>query len=508
MVGDSDNNPENFAAQDGMAPAAKIVVQDAGFAANACSDGPGFDCPVMKLDPLFEQARLQGASVHNNSWGDNEDVAPPLQCNYTARSQDVDRYIWEHKDFLIVYAAGNSGARNVDFSVGSPSTNKNGLSIGSTRTTATGTNDDNISSYSSRGWTSDGRIKPDLMVPGNNTAATNDGTVDGAVNCGARGGGGTSFASPVAVAAAALVRQYFTDGFYPSGAKSMVDAITPTAALMKAALINSAVSMKGTDNASMSISPIPSNEQGWGRVQLDQTLLFTGSTRKLYVDDHRAGMAAGATTPVTYTINGVDPSVPLKVTLVWTDYPGMPDSPPAGARLDAPETWNAAQLVNDLDLTVSGPGGMYLGNAFSEGVSTTGGSADRRNNVEQVLLAAPASGTYTLTVQPNAIKEGPQDFAIVVTGAWANVGGTVPPAGDASSPEGGGGSGGSGGTGTGGSSAGTGGEAPPPPSEESCSCSIGRKAPLSATAFLALAAAPLALLRSHRRLRRRNDGRA
>jgi len=273
-------------------------------------------------------------------------------------------------------------------------------------------------------------------------------------------------------------------------------------------LINSAVSMKGTDNASMSISPIPSNEQGWGRVQLDQTLLFTGSTRKLYVDDHRAGMAAGATTPVTYTINGVDPSVPLKVTLVWTDYPGMPDSPPAGARLDAPETWNAAQLVNDLDLTVSGPGGMYLGNAFSEGVSTTGGSADRRNNVEQVLLAAPASGTYTLTVQPNAIKEGPQDFAIVVTGAWANVGGTVPPAGDASSPEGGGGSGGSGGTGTGGSSAGTGGEAPPPPSEESCSCSIGRKAPLSATAFLALAAAPLALLRSHRRLRRRNDGRA
>jgi len=134
MVGDSDNNPENFAAQDGMAPAAKIVVQDAGFLANACSDGPGFGCPVMMLDPLFEQARVQGASVHNNSWGDNEDVAPPLQCNYSARSQDVDRYMWEHKDFLVVYAAGNSGTGNVDFSVGSPSTNKDGLSIGSSRT--------------------------------------------------------------------------------------------------------------------------------------------------------------------------------------------------------------------------------------------------------------------------------------------------------------------------------------------------------------------------------------
>jgi hypothetical protein len=505
MVGDSDNNPENFAAQDGMAPAAKIVVQDASFLANACSDGPGFGCPVMVLDPMFEQARLQGASVHNNSWGDNEDVAGPMQCNYTARSQDVDRYIWEHKDFLIVYAAGNYGAGNIDFSVGSPSTNKNGLSIGSTRTSPTSASDENISSYSSRGWTSDGRIKPDLMVPGNNTAATNDGTVDGTVNCGVRGGGGTSFASPVAVAAAALVRQYFTDGFYPSGAKS-TNALTPSAALIKATMINSAVSMKGNDNASMSISPIPSNEQGWGRVQLDQALPFTGSTRKLYVDDHRTGMAAGATTPVTYTINGADPSVPLKVTLVWTDFPGMPDSPPTGARLDAPETWNAPRLMNDLDLTVTGPGGTYLGNVFSEGYSAPGGSPDRRNNVEQVWIAAPASGTYTLTVQPNAIVEGPQDFAIVVTGAWADVGGTSPPGGDASSPEGGGGAGGSGGTGTGGSTAGTSGDASP--NDDNCSCSIGRKAPISATAFLALAAAPLAFLRSHRRFRRRNDGRA
>jgi hypothetical protein len=502
MVGDSDNNPENFAAQDGMAPAAKIVVQDASYASNPCSDGPGFGCPVMKLDPLFEQARLQGANVHNNSWGDNEDVAPPLQCNYTARSQDVDRYIWEHKDFLIVYAAGNEGAGDVDFSVGSPSTNKNGLSIGSTRTSPTSASDENISSYSSRGWTSDGRIKPDLMVPGNNTSARNDGTVDGAVNCAVQGGGGTSYASPIAVGAATLVRQYFTDGFYPSGAKTTANAITPTAALIKAVMINSAVSMKGNDNAGMSISPIPSNEQGWGRVELDQALLFSGSPRKLFVDDHRAGLAAGATAPVTYALNGVDPSVPLKVTLVWTDYPGTPDSPPTGATLDAPETWNAARLVNDLDLTVVGPAGTYLGNVFSEGVSSLGGSPDRRNNVEQVLIAAPASGTYTLTVQPNAIVEGPQDFAIVVTGAWTN--GTTPPAGDASSPEGGAGAGGSGGAGTGGS----GGSATPPPNQtkDSCSCSIARKAPMSATAFLALAAAPLALLRRRWRWRRR-DGR-
>jgi len=503
MVGDSDNNPENFAGEDGMAPAAKIVVQDAGFASNACSDGPGFDCPVMKLDPLFEQARVQGASVHNNSWGDNEDVAPPLQCNYSARSQDVDRYMWEHKDFLIVYAAGNSGSNNVDFSVGSPSTNKNGLSIGSSRRSPTATSDDNISAYSSRGWTSDGRIKPDLIVPGSNVAAGRDMTVDGTPNCNTNSGGGTSYAAPVAVAAAVLVRQYYMDGFYPSGEKNTADALTPTAALIKATMINSAVSMKGTDNAMMPISPIPSNEQGWGRVQLDQALLFTGSTRKLHVDDHRDGFAAGATTPLTYAIHGVDAGQPLKVTLVWTDYEGTPDSPPMGATIGNAASWNAARLVNDLDLTVTGPAGTYLGNVFTDGVSSMGGDPDRRNNVEQVLLTAPAAGTYTITVQPRAIMEGPQDFALVVTGAWANVGGTPPPTGtDAATPEGGGGAGGAGGAGPAGASGGP--STPPADDHVDCACVLARRSPMSGAAMLLLATAPLALLRW--RSRRRFDG--
>ncbi|MET0594059.1 MAG: S8 family serine peptidase [Polyangiaceae bacterium] len=520
MVGDSDSNPATFANQDGMAPAAKIVVQDAGFLANACSDGPGFGCPVMKLDPLFEQARLQGASVHNNSWGDNEDVNPPLQCNYTARSQDVDRYIWEHKDFLIVYAAGNEGTGNVDFSVGSPSTNKNGLSIGSTRTNAT-SSDENISRYSSRGWTSDGRIKPDLMVPGYNTAATNDRTVDGTVNCGASGGGGTSYAAPVAVAAAALVRQYYVDGFYPTGAKTAANSLKPTAALLKATMINSAVSMTGTDNAGQTISPIPSNEQGWGRVQLDRALLFEGSARKLYVDDHTAGIEAGSTTPITYTINAVDASQPLKITLVWTDYEGTPDSPPAAGMLGDSSTWNAARLVNDLNLSVTGPNGLYIGNVFAEGNSTMGGEADSRNNVEQVLLAAPTAGNYSVTVTPKSIMQGPQDFALVVTGAWSNVNGSTPPGGDASSPEGGtggsgtGGSSGAGGAGTGGAGtagAGTGGAgadgagtggADGDRGGDSCSCSIGKQSPTTASAWLLLAMAPIAALRRHRSVGRR-----
>jgi hypothetical protein len=269
-------------------------------------------------------------------------------------------------------------------------------------------------------------------------------------------------------------------------------------------VINSAASMTGTDNVGGPITPIPSNEQGWGRVRLDQSLVFADGMRKLMVDDHRATMAAGATTPVTYTMKGVTAGQPLKVTLVWTDYPGVPDSPPASQpNIDDPSTWNAARLVNDLDLTVKGPADTYLGNVFTDGASSTGGTADRRNNVEQVLLAAPAPGDYTITVNPFSIVQDGQDFALVVTGAWGgSTGGTT---------DGGGGSGGSsadgGPAGTGGAAgtAGTAGTAgaggtTTGDDDDACNCNLSSRKPISSSHLLLLGL-PL-LLPARRRLRR------
>jgi hypothetical protein len=420
MCGDSDETLIVHDAADGVAPGAKIVPQDAGYATDPCGDLPGIGCPVIDTYPLFDQARKQGVRIHNNSYGDNENASPPNQANYTARSQDVDRFMWDHPEFLVVHAAGNSGAGSADFSVGSPATNKNGLAIGSARTSATSTSDENISSFSSRGWTGDGRIKPDLMAPGCNVSSGNNRNVT-ITNCGTDGGCGTSYASPTAVGAAALARQYFTDGFYPSGARTPSDSLAPTAALLKAVLINSAVPMTGADNSGGSISAIPSNEQGWGRVRLDKALLFAPPLRRLYVNDHTTGIAAGATAPYTHTFIGVGGAEPFKVTLTWTDYPATPDSPPTSPTIGNPASWAAPRLVNDLDLVVTGPSGTFRGNVFSGGVSTTGGSADRRNNIEQVLITAPAPGAYTVTVTPFNVVQGGQQFALVATGAWTEV---------------------------------------------------------------------------------------
>jgi hypothetical protein len=301
----------------------------------------------------------------------------------------------------------------------------------------------------------------------------------GNVTCNASSGGGTSFAAPVAVGAAALVRQYFTDGFYPSGAKNQADALTPTAALIKGMLINSAASMTGVDNNGGTISPIPSHEQGWGRIRLDQSMVFADGTRKLMIDDHRATMAAGATTPITYTLKGVTAGQPLKVTLVWTDFPGVPDSPPAAQpTIEDPSTWSAAQLVNDLDLTVKGPSDTYIGNVFTNGASSTGGSADRRNNVEQVLIAAPADGDYTITVTPYSIVQEGQDFALVATGIWSAAPGGA--------TDGGGGSGGSSGDGGPAGTGGTAGAGGTSGDDGSCSCNLARRNPISSSHWLIL----------------------
>ncbi len=203
-------------------------------------------------------------------------------------------------------------------------------------------------------------------------------------------------ATPGVAGMAALTRQYYADGFYPSGAANAPDAINPSAALVKATLINSATQMSGEGN-------IPNNNQGWGRVLLDDAVYLAGDSRRLFVDDNAAGFPNGSSNETrTYQIN-VAAGQSFKATLAWTDFPSTPAA--------------ATNLVNDLDLEVTGPDGTFRGNVFTSGQSSTGGTADRKNNVEQVLRNAPTAGLWTITVRSFTVPQGPQPFALVVTGA-------------------------------------------------------------------------------------------
>src|SRR5262249_33047550 len=98
VAGDNFANPLIHDTADGMAPGAKLVIQDGGYQVDNCGDLPGIGCPVVDLNPIFQQTYDQGARLHTNSWGDNENAA--VQNNYSAGSQDVDEFMWNHKDFL------------------------------------------------------------------------------------------------------------------------------------------------------------------------------------------------------------------------------------------------------------------------------------------------------------------------------------------------------------------------------------------------------------------------
>ena len=397
---------------DALASAAKLVVQDAGFiGGDNCSQRPGIGCPV-NLTPILDQAYKQGARIHSNSWGDRQNTSPfgiTPTANYSPSARDVDAFVYAHPDMLVVFNTGNYGATAdipptapPPMSLAAPGCAKNTLQVGGVRPPD---RDDSVISYNTLfGPTRDGRIKPDVMGPATVLAGDFDYGVN-KPNCNiSTVGPGTSWASPTVAGAAALVRQYYTEGFYPSGARNAADAIMPSAALLKATIIAAArqVPSRMTANGDVPAQPVPSYEQGFGFPVLGDVLYFPGNRVKLRIADVAAANGLAQGDSVTLHVSALS-GTPLKVVLVWTDPPGVP----------RPVSDPTPELVNDLDLRVVAPSGAAsLGNE-----SLHPGQPDRLNNVEVVSIPQPATGVYTITVSANRLGVGPrQGYALVMTG--------------------------------------------------------------------------------------------
>ena len=334
---------------------------------------------------VLEQHHNQGARIHTNSWGDDGTTS------YNGLARGFDRFSYDYEDSLVCLAVTNTSTlRN-------PENAKDLLACGASQDTP------NQASHCSGGVgpTADGRRKPELYAPGCSTQSSAAGT-----SCSTQSLTGTSMATPAIAGTGLLIRQYYEEGFYPSGAPELGDEITPTGALIKATLLNSAADMTG-------ISGYPSNLEGWGRVLADDALYFDGDTRSMVIDDVRNanGLATGEENTLDFTLSGSGEQ--LRVTLVFTDPPGTAGS--------------SNPVVNNLDLEVTDPSGanVYLGNVFSAGASITGGSADAINNVEQVHVNSPTTGLWSVKVKGTAVTSGTQGYALVITGE-VNLGPAAP----------------------------------------------------------------------------------
>lgn len=393
----------------GISPYSRVagvkIFDSAGyFDISACDDS---------YEGIIASAYNNGAQITNNSWGAHSYGA------YTSSSQAFDALTRDassgtagNQEMLHVFSAGNDGLAGAK-SIGSPGTAKNVLTVGATENvrdegvmdgcgTSDANNADDIATFSSRGPTTDSRTKPDIMAPGTHVQgpASQDPGYDGTGVCNAyypagqtlyAWSSGTSHSAPAVAGAASLIWEYYGRVLNPGQ--------TPSPAMLKALVVNTPRYLNGSGTG----GTLPSNNQGWGDVDLDA---LTDGRQRILVDQTHTFSATGN----TYQTEGrvVSNSLPFHVSLVWTDAAGA-------------TTGNA--YVNNLDLEVTVGGNTYKGNVFSGANSITGGSADVRNNVENVFIPAGVSGVFTVRViatniagdgVPGDADTTDQDFALVI----------------------------------------------------------------------------------------------
>lgn len=301
----------------------------------------------------------QGISVQNHSYGVG------IENFYGADAMAYDKSVQEQPYLSHVFSAGNKG--DVTAALGSYQqipgfANLTGSFKMAKNVLTVGAVDSfgNVLPYSSRGPAYDGRVKPDLVAFGQD---------------------GSSGAAALVSGACAVLQQVYA---------SAHNGDLPPAALLRAVLINTARDI---------YSPGPDFISGFGSLEA------APAVRSLLDNRYWQGALTQGLAQ-TYEIAVPAAQAQLRLTLTW-------DDPPA-------EAGASSALVNDLDISVTGPDGQSewlpwrLRTApFADSLelpATRG--VDSINNVEQITIDYPEPGVYQLSVFGRKVL-GKQLFALV-----------------------------------------------------------------------------------------------
>ncbi len=343
-----------------------------------------------------DTVNIFNAVVESNSWGDT------LTGSYTTISAQMDNIIFA-TDLLICQSMSNAGTNT---GVRPQAWAKNIVSVGGVFHQGTLTlTDDRWSSGASVGPAADGRIKPDLSFFYDQILTTSNGSDTSYTGS----FGGTSAATPETAGTFGLFFQMWSNGIFGNPAMGgSVFANRPKSTMARAFMINNAQQYVPGANG----NDITRMRQGWGLPWLQP--IFDNRDDVFFINER--DVLANLQTK-TYRLFVPAGTPALKTTMIYLDLAAAASANPT--------------RINDLNLRITSPSNVvYNGNVgLAAGVwSTSGGSPDGLNPVENIFVQNPQSGVWTIEViganiNTDARPETPgvtdADFALVVTGADA-----------------------------------------------------------------------------------------
>lgn len=299
-------------------------------------------------------------------------------CNagYTTLTRTMDQQMRLYKRLLHVFSAGNAGADNCGYGAGAGWGNitgghkaaKNVIAVANLNST------DGLSSSSSRGPAHDGRIKPEISAKGTSVYSTINPNNYGFKT-------GTSMSCP---GVAGVVTQLF------QAHRELNGGADPTGGLIKALIMNTADDLG---------NPGPDFRFGFGRIN--------GLRAVQVLEEGRFDSAMIANGQIIeHQFIVPENTAEMRVMVYWVDFEATVNT-----------NWS---LVNNLDIKVTDPSSTeylpWVLNHYPNPDSLNKPavrSIDVRNNQEQVTLASPEPGLYTLTVTGATVPQGPQTYYII-----------------------------------------------------------------------------------------------
>lgn len=312
------------------------------------------------------------AVFQSNSWGNTRTRL------YTTISAEMDDILFGN-DILICQSQSNAGNQDSRPQAWA----KNIVSVGGVfHHNTLDKSDDNWGGGGSIGPAADGRIKPDLTHFYDSiftVSSTGDTSYTSSF-------GGTSGATPITAGHFGLLFQMWHEGVFPGfGGGSSVFEDRPAMATAKALMINGAeqyeFSGSGSDHSRV--------KQGWGMADLHY---LADQAERMLIDDQAVQLQEFQSQSYQVEVSPGSPA--LKVTMVFPDPMGDPNSQVA--------------RINDLTLKVTAPDRtVYWGNndMLANMFTTPGGTASTIDTVENVYVAAPMGGTWTIEVIASEINE-------------------------------------------------------------------------------------------------------